>query len=221
MGEMKMKKRIVMLTTLIALLALVIAGGTMAWFTSTATSGDNKFTTGTVVIGVDENGFTDVTNWNPGDTSVKNVDITIASTKKTYLRADITSTWEGALDLGNVTLNFANIEGLTNWLFFDGTAVPATMTAAAFEAKLAATGNGFIYYKNIVTSANSPVQLLESVSLAGEGTDDRYQGKTFTLKVDAQGVQASHEAFLGVWDIAGITGTTNMIPVAGMVEWTN
>ena len=216
-----MKKRIVMLTTLIALLALVIAGGTMAWFTSTATSQDNKFTTGTVVIGVDENGFTEVTNWNPGDTSTKNVDITIASTKETYLRADITSTWQEALDLGNVTLNFFNTTGVTNWFFYDGTLVPATMTAAAFVTKLLVTGNEFIYYKNIVTKTNSPVQLLESVKLAGNGTTDAYQGKTFTLKVEAQGVQASHEAFVDVWGIAGVAGTTNKIPVSGMQEWTN
>ena len=64
-----MKKRIMLLGSIIALVALVIAGGTMVGVSLTATPASNTFTAGTVNIDINENGFTNVTNWNPGDTS--------------------------------------------------------------------------------------------------------------------------------------------------------
>jgi len=58
----------------------------MAWFSSTPTPVSNTLAAGTVNIAINENGFLNSSNWNPGETSTKNVDITIASTQKTYLR---------------------------------------------------------------------------------------------------------------------------------------
>lgn len=88
-----MKKRIIMASTVVALVALVIAGGTMAWFTSNPAQVVNSFTAGTVDININENGFKNITNWNPGDITTKDVDITVDSTKKTYVRVKLDPSW--------------------------------------------------------------------------------------------------------------------------------
>lgn len=88
-----MKKRIIMASTVVALVALVIAGGTMAWFTSNPAQVVNSFTAGTVDIKINENGFQNITNWNPGDITTKDVDITVDSTKKTYVRVKLDPSW--------------------------------------------------------------------------------------------------------------------------------
>ncbi len=180
-----MKKRIMLLGSIIALVALVIAGGTMAWFSSTATPASNTFTAGTVNIDINENGFTNVTNWNPGQTSTKNVDITITSSKETYVRVKLTPSWDSSLPLDFVDIYFA---ATTKWVFADGTNPDAIMHAN--DPKLA----GYLYYTDIVTGPSTSINLINSVKFLGVSyvnpiTDENpYQGKTFTLGVAAKGV---------------------------------
>lgn len=193
-----MKKRIMMFSSITALVTLLIAGGTMAWFTSNPKEVVNSFTAGTVNIGINENGFADVTNWNPGQTSKKDVDIDITSTKQTYVRAKLTPSWKNndnvPLELKYVEIKFADT---SKWVFADGTHPDATMNIS--DKRLA----GYLYYTGIVTSANKSIHLIDSVNFLGTATNE-YQGKKFTLGVATEGVQASHDAYKSTWNLQAL-----------------
>lgn len=200
-----MKKRIMMFSSVIALVALVIAGGTMAWFTSNPEVVTNDFTAGTVNIGINENGFVPVTNWNPGQTSKKNVDISINSSKQTYVRVKLTPSWNqkderygrvpakyacGAnLPVDYVELNFTDT---SKWVFADGSHPDTIMKVN--DPRL----SGYLYYTDIVTSKDASINLLETVKFLS-GVSNDYQGKIFSLGVKAEGVQASHDAYKDTW----------------------
>lgn len=176
-----MKKRVIMVVSLVALVSLLVVGGTMAWFTSTPEAVENTFTAGTVEIEVNEHGFEDIVNWNPGDTTTKEVSVVSNGSKKTYVRVSLTPVWvvgeyEEALPNSNVVLNWNN----QDWVLHD---------------------NGWYYYKNILNKDDETSLLLESVTLKGAETGNEYQGKALTVTVKAEAVQASHEAYKDVWNL--------------------
>ncbi|KGG79949.1 hypothetical protein Y919_09060 [Caloranaerobacter azorensis H53214] len=80
-----MKKRLILIVTLIGLLAFGIGMGTYAWFTSSVVSTDNVFKTGTLKIknpgnGVFATGILDVKNIYPGWVGEKSITIENAGT---------------------------------------------------------------------------------------------------------------------------------------------
>ena len=195
-----MKKRVILLISIIAMLTLVIAGGTMAWFSSTPAPVSNTFTAGTVNIAINENGFTNVSNWNPGETSIKNVDITITSSKQTYVRVMLTPSWELPLAIDFVDIQFTDP---TKWVFADGSH-PATAMHAN-DPRF----TDYIYYTDIVTGPSTSINLIDSVKFLGVSyvnalttEENPYQGKIFKLQVSAQGIQASHDAYKDLWNLS-------------------
>ncbi len=77
-----MKKRLVITLVLVGLLAFGVGMGTFAWFTSSATSTNNTFATGTLTIGLDDaDDEADIaakfeeTNWQPGSSATATVDV--------------------------------------------------------------------------------------------------------------------------------------------------
>ncbi|WP_286680060.1 BsaA family SipW-dependent biofilm matrix protein [Tepidanaerobacter sp. EBM-49] len=184
-----MRKNLLIGLLVFSLAALLVVGGTMAWFTDSQTA-DNKFTAGTVAIEIDEHDFQDITNWNPGDTTNKDVSIKSTGSKGTYVRVKLTPVW-GALDgddfieadpalpTTNVTLN---ISDSTKWIYSDG----------------------WYYYSEIMSQDEETDLLLDSVTIAGLGTDNSYQGKTLKVDVEAEAVQASHEAYKDAFGITSL-----------------
>ncbi|HOC09262.1 MAG TPA: TasA family protein [Bacillota bacterium] len=71
-----MKKSILVGMLVFSLAALMVVGGTLAWFTSEAEV-TNTFTAGTVEIEVVEDGAKGsiIENWNPGDTTDYDVSV--------------------------------------------------------------------------------------------------------------------------------------------------
>lgn len=175
-----MKKRNIIIFLTITLLALLVIGGTMAWFTSTPDALENNFTAGTVEIEVDEHGFKDVEDVNPGDTYTKQVSVKSSGSKQTYVRVKLTPQWNPSnLSVHLVTLN-TNDGADDDWVFHDG----------------------WYYYKWILRpGALETTLLLESVTFDSEEMGNEYQGATFTLKVEAEAVQASHDAYKTVWGL--------------------
>ena len=176
-----MKKSMMMLILAGTLVTLLVAGGTMAWFTA-AQEVDNNFTAGTVAITVNEHDFADITNWNPGDTTNKDVSVKSTGSKKTYVRVSLTPQWTPAsgtasLSLANVSLNTINVP--TDWVLF----------------------NGWYYYKIILQNGNETSLLLDSVAFSGPLTDNTYQGAKLAIKVKAEAVQASNGAALTTWGL--------------------
>ena len=74
-----MKTRLIISLVLIGVLAFGAGLGTVAYFTSQATSEDNIFETGTLIIGVpsegENSGIFDIENWQPGDSATETLTV--------------------------------------------------------------------------------------------------------------------------------------------------
>ncbi len=183
-----MKKKLIIMLSSIMLVSLLIVGGTMAWFTDEKTV-DNKFTAGTVKIEINEHGFEDITNWNPGDTTDKKVSIKSLGSKKSYIRVALTPEWiDTDLPTSNVQLNI----NTTDWVY----------------------ENGWYYYKNIVNENQETELLLNSVTLVGSATGNEYQGKTLKINVKAEAVQASNNAYQTTWGLTALPSGVEAFPAS-------
>ena len=190
-----MKKSILVGMLVFSLAALMVVGGTLAWFTSEAEV-TNTFKAGTVEIKVLEKGETEgITNWNPGDTTDYGVSVKSLGSKQTYVRVKLEPVWyngeiEANVDKDNVELTLAE-----NW------------------EKYWVLDDGWYYYKEILEQNQETSLLLDKVHLKGEETDNKYQGLTLKIKVEAQAVQASNKAYQDAWGIESLPD--------GVVEWTS
>ncbi len=188
-----MKKRNMILGSTIVLAVLLVAG-TMAWFTSNPAAVENTFKAGTVDIEVNENGFKNVTNVNPGDTHKKEVKVESLGSKDTYVRVKLTEKWEDLVE-GVTTDGVATYVTGDDWV--DG-------------------GDGYYYYKKIMIGGET-TPLIEEVVFDGPKMGNDFQNATFKLEVKAEAVQASHYAFRDEW---GITGDPlPVVPAPGVQEW--
>lgn len=186
-----MNKKRIAIGSLIILAVLLVAGGTMAWFTSNKKA-SSSLTTGNVKIEVNKHGFENITDWNPGDTIENKVSIKSLGSMDTYVRAKITPKWNGGKSIENVKLNVNK----NDWIYNEA--------------------DGYYYYTNILTKNDETPLLLKSVTLDGESTDDGYQNKTLYIEVDAQAVQTTNGAYKDVWkldnlpeDMKAEDGTSN------------
>ena len=181
-----MKKSLLVGMLVFSLAALLVVGGTMAWFTDNATV-TNLFTAGTVEIQVNEYDFEDIVDWNPGDTTDKDVSVISNGSKQTYVRVMLTPVWyDGENEADGV--NAENVELILaegwgdNWV----------------------ESEGWYYYKEILEENDETELLLDAVHLKGEETDDDYQGLTLRIEVEADAVQASNGAFKDAWSLEGL-----------------
>lgn len=189
-----MKKRNMILGSTIVLAVLLVAG-TMAWFTSNPAAVENTFKAGTVDIKVNENGFENVTNVNPGDIHNKKVTVKSLGSKDTYVRVKLTEKWEDLAE-GVTTDGVATYVTGDDWV--DG-------------------GDGYYYYKKILKNEET-TPLIKEVVFDGPKMGNDFQNATFKLEVKAEAVQASHYAFRDEW---GITGDPlPVVPAPGVQEWT-
>lgn len=207
-----MKKRNIMIFSVVALLALLVVGGTMAWFTSTPAEVINRFKAGTVKIKVNEHGFEDVTNVNPGDTHLKKVTVESLGSKQTYVRVKLTPVWTpGEAEEGQDQITLPDGNGPASYEIGNDWVVGETDQE---------DGGTWYYYKHIMGKGEDPMlettALIEGVKFDGENMNNDYQGATFTLKVEAQAVQASHYAFRDEWEKPG----NALVPAEGVEEWT-
>lgn len=176
-----MKKKIVIISTML-LVVFIIAGGSMAWFLSKPSEAVNQFEMGTVKVKVVEEGFTDISEA-VVTTYDKNVQVKSLGSKKTYVRVKLVPEWsEPSLPVSNVVLNLS--------------------TNGNWTAKQA---DGYYYFKYYLTENQITSLLLDSVTFTELGPE--YQGETFTLKVVAEGVQITHEAWKDVWGLTNLPFT--------------
>lgn len=171
-----MKKRSIMLGSAVLLAVLLVVGGTMAWFTAEADPVTNTFIAGTVDISIndvfDED---DADNVNPGDTYDKVVSVTNDGTKRAYVRVKLTPLFNPVLSTDVV--DYPILEG---WI--DGE-------------------DGWYYYEDILDPQETTGNIIEEVIFDGAEMDNDYQGATFTLKVEAEAIQATNGAINDQWDI--------------------
>lgn len=174
-----MKKRSLMLVSAIALALVIVAGGTLAWFTADAEV-SNSFRAGTLEIDVveefDEEGAQNV---NPGDQFNKQVQVENLGSKRAYVRVKLTALWQAAegkeIEDPNA-LEPAELVGLNTDDWVDGE-------------------DGYFYYKHILAAEGGITNpLFTHVKFAGADMGDQYQGASFSLDVEAEAIQVTNGA---------------------------
>ncbi|HHZ14218.1 MAG TPA: hypothetical protein GX394_09880 [Clostridiales bacterium] len=168
-----MKKKYVFILTIV-LISLLATSGSLAWFSANKEA-TNEFKMGTVGVEVVENSFKNIT-----DVKIQSYDKAVSvkslGTKRTYVRVRLIPIWsDHNLPVSNVKLILADND---DWIKGD---------------------DGYYYFKYYLTEGQVTSELLAEVEFTELGAE--YTGKTFILKVVAEGVQASHRAWVDVWGI--------------------
>ncbi len=176
-----MKTKITLGVVAIALVALLIAGGTSSWFTADAEVPDVEFTAGTLEIDVDKTTETagalvagDFGNINPGDTKTVCWDIKNDGSKKAEIRIKIEAGWEDESLSNNVVTLTPN----SNWVL----------------------NGGYYYYTEGPVDANGgEVAFCLDVKFSGPDMNDDYQGKSYTISGTVEAIQSTNGAPSSQW----------------------
>ena len=191
------KKKIIGLC-IAGVLAVGSIGGSLAWFTS-SDSVTNPFSTASTDNPSDPNSGIkihedfnkeDADNTLPGDTVTKLVNVINKATYDQLIRVKIKKVWKDAkgeeksdLDTKNINLNFEN--NLTD-------------SNKPEEGKWIEGSDGYYYYNGIVNPDGQTANLLESVTLSKDTTNE-FKGLKFDVVVDSEGVQAANGAVNDSW----------------------
>ncbi|MDK0754205.1 SipW-dependent biofilm matrix protein BsaA [Clostridium perfringens] len=194
------KKKIIGLC-IAGVLAVGSIGGSLAWFTS-SDSVTNPFSTASTDNPSDPNSGIkihedfnkeDADNTLPGDTVTKQVNVINKATYDQLIRVKIKKVWKDAkgeeksdLDTKNINLNFEN--NLTD-------------SNKPEEGKWIEGSDGYYYYNGIVNPDGQTANLLESVTLSKDTTNE-FKGLKFDVVVDSEGVQAANGAVNDSWRTA-------------------
>lgn len=217
-----MKAKILASVLAIGLIAFLIGGNTMAWFTDEAEVAEAEFVAGTVVINADEGEeFIKVPdgksfkNVNPGDCATVTWEFVNEGTKAIELRVKLTELWEATTDQSlpgyGVTLDtdnvyYAPLPG-SGWVMYEDEDGELWLYYANGPVR------GTFNYENEDEPLDpAEVSLALVVGFDGEATDNDYQGATYILGGSAideetgeiigsvvEAVQASNNAPEAVW----------------------
>ncbi|MDU6428077.1 MAG: SipW-dependent biofilm matrix protein BsaA [Clostridium perfringens] len=191
------KKKIIGLC-IAGVLAVGSIGGSLAWFTS-SDSVTNPFSTASTDNPSDPNSGIkihedfnkeDADNTLPGDTVTKQVNVINKATYDQLIRVKIKKVWKDAkgeeksdLDTKNIILNFG--KNLAD-------------SKDPKEGKWIEGSDGYYYYNGIVNPDGQTANLLESVTLSKDTTNE-FKGLKFDVVVDSEGVQAANGAVSDSW----------------------
>ena len=191
------KKKIIGLC-IAGVLAVGSIGGSLAWFTS-SDSVTNPFSTASTDNPSDPNSGIkihedfnkeDADNTLPGDTVTKQVNVINKATYDQLIRVKIKKVWKDAkgeeksdLDTKNIILNFE--KNLTD-------------SNKPEEGKWIEGSDGYYYYNGIVNPKGQTANLLESVTLSKDTTNE-FKGLKFDVDVDSEGVQAANGTVSDSW----------------------
>ena len=194
------KKKIIGLC-IAGVLAVGSIGGSLAWFTS-SDSVTNPFSTASTDNPSNPNSGIKINekfnkeeaeNKLPGDKVTKQVNVTNTATYDQLIRVKIKKVWKDAkgneksdLDTKNINLNFEN--NLTD-------------SNKPEEGKWIEGSDGYYYYNGIVNPDGQTANLLESVTLSKDITNE-FKGLKFDVIVDSEGVQAANGAVNDSWGTA-------------------
>ena len=171
------------------LISLSLMGGaTYAYFTDSATSGNNTLATGTLNIDIDQsNGIfensTTVTNWQPDEDSYVRFDVVNNGTLPVYLRSFATGEW----DLPTLDENKVKVILVEYW---DGSGWADLLNNPSGI-------NGLVYFSSDGTSTGTMMPLSAGdrqefrLTVELDSTaDNTYQGRTFNSSVTVHARQA-------------------------------
>ncbi|MDK0642582.1 SipW-dependent biofilm matrix protein BsaA [Clostridium perfringens] len=191
------KKKIIGLC-IAGVLAVGSIGGSLAWFTS-SDSITNPFSTASTDNPSNPNSGIKINekfnkeeadNTLPGDKVTKQVNVSNKATYDQLIRVKIKKVWKDAkgneksdLDTKNINLNFEN--NLTD-------------SNKPEEGKWIEGSDGYYYYNAIVNPDGQTANLLESVTLSKDITNE-FKGLNFDVVVASEGVQAANGAVNDSW----------------------
>ncbi|EOU1110793.1 TPA: hypothetical protein I9Z81_001425 [Clostridium perfringens] len=194
------KKKIIGLC-IAGVLAVGSIGGSLAWFTS-SDSITNPFSTASTDNPSNPNSGIKINekfnkeeadNTLPGDKVTKQVNVSNKATYDQLIRVKIKKVWKDAkgneksdLDTKNINLNFE--KNLTD-------------SNKPEEGKWIEGSDGYYYYNGIVNPDGQTANLLESVTLSKDITNE-FKGLNFDVIVDSEGVQAANGAVNDSWGTA-------------------
>lgn len=194
------KKKIIGLC-IAGVLAVGSIGGSLAWFTS-SDSITNPFSTASTDNPSNPNSGIKINekfnkeeadNTLPGDKVTKQVNVINKATYDQLIRVKIKKVWKDAkgneksdLDTKNIILNFE--KNLTD-------------SNKPEEGKWIEGSDGYYYYNGIVNPDGQTANLLESVTLSKDITNE-FKGLKFDVIVDSEGVQAANGAVNDSWGTA-------------------
>nr|WP_300003261.1 TasA family protein [Tissierella sp.] len=188
-----MKKQKWMIGSALLLAVLMVAGGTMAWFTATADPVVNEFKAGTVGIKVHEQFDKKAAqNVNPGDCYEKVIYIENTGTKKAYVRikADAVFTAVNGDILSNGVLNYGIAgPGVQIW-------PPKLLPGWTLKGD-------YFYYDRIVhpNHFTKPLLKCNRVCFDGPKMGNEYQGASLDITINADAIQATHGAAKAEWGV--------------------
>jgi len=215
-----MNRRKVLSVLVIILAFAAIGGATMAWFTAEASVTENYFQAGTVAIrATDEFDEESAGNWNPGQCIDKEIDVIYEGTKKAIIRMQIAEQWEdGAIvydrSISNVIWKFEDFiwdsdnrpQGwhyYNKWWYYLGDTTDPDYTYTLGDNTVVGFVGGATPQDPIVIS------ILDQVCLDGNLTGNAYQGKSYTINVKFQAIQASNaDQWQDMDSIDFVTGLT-------------
>ncbi|HAT4134236.1 SipW-dependent biofilm matrix protein BsaA [Clostridium perfringens] len=191
------KKKIIGLC-IAGVLAVGSIGGSLAWFTS-SDSITNPFSTASTDNPSNPNSGIKINekfnkeeadNTLPGDKVTKQVNVSNKATYDQLIRVKIKKVWKDAkgneksdLDTKNINLNFE--KNLTD-------------SNKPEEGKWIEGSDGYYYYNGIVNPDGQTANLLESVTLSKDITNE-FKGLNFDVVVASEGVQAANGAVNDSW----------------------
>lgn len=186
-----MNKKSIIALTAAAAITVGLGAGSLAWFTSTATSTGNKFTTGTLNITQQVEGWKDVgqkqvavDNMQPGDQkilpfTISNGTSTLGLKYKIELKAETPEDGvPNLLDVARFELKL-NGESLTSDITFDG-----LKTYLAGKIK-------------VLDANNHTPDSYEIVITIPEETDNTYMGGQGTFEINTKATQVDANANFG------------------------
>lgn len=208
-----MKKKSLVLMTSVMLVALLIVGGTMAWFTAETGTASNDFKAGTLKIKlVDCFNFCGAQNVNPGDCYDKDVYVYNYGTKRAFVRIAKDMAFEGGLDLDVVEYTLGS-----GWVEDDNYFYYTQELGPKFR-------RGNRWYYPTTTKLFADNQNGKNICFNGPNMGNQYQGKKFTINVKAEAIQVTNGAALAEWKVnpATLTNTgmnkLNLAPEPEAVE---
>lgn len=194
------KKKIIGLC-IAGVLAVGSIGGSLAWFTS-SDSVTNPFSTASTDNPSNPNSGIKINekfdekeakNKLPGDKVTKQVNVSNTAKYDQLIRVKIKKVWKDDkgtekpdLDTKNIILNFEKNLADSNKLE---------------KGKWIEGSDGYYYYNGIVSPDGKTANLLESVILSPDTTNE-FKGLNFDVVVDSEGVQAANGAVNDSWGTA-------------------
>lgn len=192
-----MKKKSLVLITSVMLVALLIAGGTMAWFTADTAVAANKFKAGTLKIKLwDRFDQCRAQNVNPGDCYDKEVYVINNGTKRAFVRIKKDMVFDGGQNNAVVGYTLGQ-----NWVENDGYFYYTKELKAAYI-------EDFWWFNPRTTD----LFVGSGICFDGAGMTNAYQGAKFTINVKAEAVQVTNGAPQAVWGVNPATLTPAVAP---------